>query len=174
MDIPNPMRLKLFTYYLSVSFISASLGYAFFSFILGDHVFGALYRMFLYHDAHPFQYIAIVCIVFASVASLLTPSFTHLKTWRRFLAIVGLMLGSIIIASIPGGILWSLHDMQAGYFPTGARFWNALAWGATTGLRIGWLIILLSIPYNIVGLVIGYLITDQGFRRSPRAGPSSP
>lgn len=167
------MTIKPFAYYLSVSFVSASLGYVGFSFVLGDHVFGALYRMFLYHDAHPFQYIAVACLVFASVASFLTPYCAHLKTWRRFLAIVGLMLGSIIIASIPGGILWSLHDMQAGYFPTGARFWKALAWGATTGLQIGWLIILLSIPYNSVGLVIGYLITDQGFRLSSRSSPSS-
>jgi hypothetical protein len=54
--------------------------------------------------------------------------------------------------------------MQAGYFTTGARFWSDLQWGASMGLRVGWLIIALSLPYSVIGLLVGYVITDLGFK----------
>jgi hypothetical protein len=49
--------------------------------------------------------------------------------------------------------------MQAGYFTTGSRFINDLLSGAFTGLKLGWIIAALSVPYNIIGLIIGYFIT---------------
>ena len=102
--------------------------------------------MFLYHWQHPFQYIALACLVFSVLATALTLRIARLADRSRPAAILGLLLGSVLLASAPGGALWSIHDMQAGYFPAGARFWGALAWGASTGLQTGWLIIALSFP----------------------------
>jgi hypothetical protein len=54
-------------------------------------------------------------------------------------------------------MLWFYHDMQAGYFP--ANWTNRMVSnGISMGLSTGWLIIMLSIPYNILGLVAAYFI----------------
>ena len=74
------------------------------------------------------------------------------------------MVTTIFAASIPGGVLWKIHDMQAGFFTKGARFWDDLLWGASAGLQVGWLIVLLSLPYNVIGLVVGYAVTSFGFK----------
>jgi hypothetical protein len=73
--------------------------------INGEHgyVFGMLYRMFLYHYQHPYQYIAIVSLVYGVVAT-----------------------------------LW------------------ALCCGTQTGWKLRWEVIALSVPYNIIGIVVGY------------------
>lgn len=51
--------------------------------------------------------------------------------------------------------------MQAGYFTEGARFWRDLWWGAKGGLLFGWFVILISIPYNLIGLLIGGLLLHK-------------
>lgn len=117
--------------------------------------------MFLYHWQHPFQYIALVSIIYGFVASIWSVTLGHLVKWKRVLSILGVMLTSIILSFIPGGMLWKIHDMQAGFFPEGDAFCGDLLWGAITGLEIGWFIILISIPYNILGVIGGYVVTDQ-------------
>ena len=167
------MKTKLFGFYLLASFASASLGYLLVGAVMGEHVFGGLYRMFLYHLQHPFQYIALACLVFSALAAAFTPRIARLASVPRFVAILGVMLGSVLLASVPGGVLWSVHDMQAGSFPAGARFWGALAWGASTGLQIGWLVIALSLPYNLLGLLAGYFIMTCGLRLSTAPSPAA-
>ena len=157
-------EMKLFAYYFCSTFTAASLGYFLLRAAFGEGVFGALFRMFLYHRQHPFQYIALACSTFAVVAAFFTPRVAQLASAPQVLAIFSLMLGSIVIASVPGGVLWSIHDMQAGYFPGGERFWRALACGASSGLQVGWLIIALSFPFNLLGLITGYFITLYGLR----------
>jgi hypothetical protein len=165
------MRTKLFAFYLAASLGSACLGYALLHAAVGDRVFGALYRMFLYHWEHPFQYIAVVCLIFASVAAIFTPYIARYSGRRRFVAIWGVMIGSVLVASVPGGVLWSIHDMQAGYFPEGGRFWRALGWGASTGAAVGWLVIAASIPYNFLGLIWGHFIMAHGIRLTVKCRP---
>lgn len=165
----HPVKMKLFAFYLLTSFACASLGYALVYAALGESVFGGLYRMFVYHQRHPFQYIGLACAVFAVVAATFTSRVARTGGWRRVSAIVAIMLGSVVIASAPGGVLWSVHDMQAGYFPTGERFWQALVWGATTGLQTGWLIIAISFPFNVLGLIVGYFIMNLGIRLTVNA-----
>lgn len=159
------MLTRLFLYYFTVTFAAASVCYQFLHWLSGGrYVFGGLMRMFMYHEQHPFQYIALICLIYAIAATLVTPWLARFSWEKRALLIVLLMAGTILFASVPGGVLWSLHDMQAGYFPTGERFWRALLWGATTGAQCGWLVILLSIPYNFIGLLAGYAITETGVR----------
>ncbi len=126
-------------------------------------VFGALFRMFLYHWAHPLQYIALMSLCYTLVACLVILSPNNPVGRRPRLVIPFIMAASIIVASPAGGVLWVFHDMQAGYFPEGRRFWEAIRWGAVEGIRSGWLIILSSIPYNILGVVAGYWVTWGGY-----------
>jgi len=130
------------------------------------HVFGGLYRMFLYHESHPFQYIAVVALTYGVIATGCALRLSRLAGWRHSAAIVGIIFATVLVASVPGGVLWKIHDMQAGYFTTGSRFWSDLLWGASTGLQVGWLVIALSLPYNIIGLILGYAVTHLGFRLS--------
>ncbi|MBK1818079.1 hypothetical protein JIN84_20825 [Luteolibacter yonseiensis] len=127
-------------------------------------VFGALYRMFLYHWAHPLQYIGLVSLIYAAVATSVVFLCGNLTGRWPHLMIPFIMLTSILAASPAGGVLWVIHDMQAGYFPEGSRFWNDIAWGAITGASTGWVVVLLSVPYNIFGLVAGYYVTLLGYR----------
>ncbi|MBE9060065.1 hypothetical protein [cf. Phormidesmis sp. LEGE 11477] len=131
--------------------------------IYGEHglVFGALFRMYLYHERHPYQYLLLVAIVYGCLATM----WAHYagkaqRGWKRAGSIIGVMVLTIICSSVPGGMLWVFHDTQAGFFPGMNRFLNNLWWGAGAGLSVGWLIFMLSIPYNVLCLLSGYYLTD--------------
>ena len=167
--------LVLFIYFAVSAFALTSIIYWMLHSVMPDrHVFGGLYRMFLYHDSHPFQYIAVYSLTYAIVATVVCLIWPKLVGWRRNVAIMSIIIFTVFAASIPGGILWKIHDMQAGYFPEGLRFWDDLLWGASSGLAIGWLIVLLLLPYNIICLVLLYYVTHYGFNiRSPKAQPGA-
>ena len=143
-----------------IGFLLGSLGYLVISSLLGA-AFGGLFRMFMYHEAHPFQYIGIVAIVFGIVGSGWVRYFGATEGLKRWLSILLCILLTIFVSSVPGGILWKIHDMQAGYFTEGARFWGDLWWGAKEGLLVGWLVMLISIPYNFIGILIGGLLLHK-------------
>lgn len=162
--------LKTFIFFALCAFASEALLYKALLIILSDgieyhsHVFGGLYRMFMYHAEYPYQYIALIAVVYAIVATFYVLVFPNLSGWRRQCSIVGIMLTTILVASAPGGILWKIHDMQAGHYTQGLRFWNDLIEGASMGLQLGWLIITISVPYNIFSLIIGYWGTSYGLK----------
>ncbi|MBM3845872.1 MAG: hypothetical protein FJ405_06260 [Verrucomicrobia bacterium] len=162
-----PRALKLFALFTVGAFLLGSVGYlALHAVMPRGHVFGGLYRMFLYHESHPFQYIAVVALTYGVIATACALRWSCLAGWRRSAAIIGIIVATVLVASVPGGVLWKIHDMQAGYFTKGAQFWSDLLWGASTGLQAGWLVIALSLPYNIIGLILGYVVTHFGFRIS--------
>jgi hypothetical protein len=157
--------LKLFAFLLGWSFALAAAGYFLLRMVMPKGwVFGALYRMFVYHWAHPLQYIGMVTLSYSVVATaaILMPG-NPVGKWPRPVIPLIIVL-SIALASPAGGVLWVIHDMQAGYFPEDSRFWDAIGWGAVEGMTTGWLVILLSIPYNILGFVVGYQLTLSGYR----------
>lgn len=160
---------RLFAFFAASAFLLGSLGYlALHAVNPRGYVFGGLYRMFLYHESHPFQYIAIVAFSYAVIATPCAVRWPHLVGWRRSAAIICIIVATVLAASVPGGVLWKIHDMQAGFFTTGARFWKDLLWGASTGLQVGWLIIGFSVPYNIIGVIAGYSVTNFGFKLGAR------
>lgn len=126
-----------------------------------DYVFGGLFRMHMYHDEHPLQYIAVVSIAFGIVGTFWLRLFGHTTGWMRWTSMFAAIVVTIIVASVPGGVLWKIHDMQAGYFPPGSRFWDDLLWGAKEGLMVGWLVVVTSFPYNLLGLVVGLLVLHR-------------
>lgn len=157
--------LKLFGFFVASAFLISSCAYLLLRSVMPHgYVFAGLPRMFMYHETHPFQYIAIVALIYGVVATVCVIYRPKLTGWRLRIAAVSIMLVTIVAASVPGGVLWKIHDMQAGFFPTGAEFWKDLLWGASTGLQGGWFVIALSFPYNIIGLIAGYAVTLGGFR----------
>ena len=77
----------------------------------------------------------------------------------RFLEILSVILVSLVLACPLGGMLWHFHDMQAGFIPS---FWQRkLLRGFSEGLQLGPWLILLSIPFNIISLIVGYFATDR-------------
>jgi hypothetical protein len=144
--------------FLLSSFCTWSIAYAAVHYFT-DNVFGSLYRMFLYHYVHPYQYIFIVSVIYSIIATIWSYFFHQTSGFRRFSGIIMLLLLSLLVSSVAGGMLWKIHDMQAGFFTTGFRFMNDMLWGARYGFLLGWLLALLSIPYNIIVFIMGICMT---------------
>ena len=144
----------------SICFILGSAGYLILKQIV-QYPFGAVFRMFCYHSQFPFQYIALVSICYGIVGSFWHACFKFSCGKRRFFSILVAILLALCLASPLGGIMWAIHDMQAGYFPKGRRFWLQILSGMSQGLSLGWLIMLLSIPYNVFGLILGMLVMHR-------------
>ena len=159
--------LKRTLFYWLTAFACATAGYGLLWLLLpGHHVFGALYRMFLYHEAHPLAYIALCCGCFGPLAAGATDAFRQ-RGRRGRVGVVGLLALATVVGSAPlGGMLWYWHDMQAGYFPAG---WGRilLLSGSRDGWALGWLVVLLSVPYNVFGLLVCYGLLAVGAQRFP-------
>jgi hypothetical protein len=145
--------------FFAFAFGLGTLGYLAASLLLPWPPFAGLYRMFMYHKQHPFQYIAVIAVCYALVASIWAWTVgSKQKGLIRWITIATLIPATILLASFPGGVLWSWHDMQAGFVPA---FWfRKLMRGGVWGVETGWLVVGLSFPYNICGTVAGVLVTD--------------
>ena len=153
------------------SFSMAVAGYYLLRLVLpGHHVFGSWYRMLLYHEAHPVAYIALCCFFYGLLAAGFADTFLRRGTTRGRVGIVGIIVLLTVVLSAPlGGMLWHWHDMQAGYFPADWRR-VLLAESSRDGLVVGWLVVLLSVPYNVLGVIVCYFLTRTGallFRVGP-------
>lgn len=152
-------------FYWFTSFGCATAGYGLLWALLpGHHVFGAPYRMLLYHEAHPLAYIGLCCAWFGPLAAGATGAFGRRRGWGRVGVAALLALATLALSAPLGGMLWQWHDMQAGYFPPG---WgrHLLLNGSRDGLAIGWLVVVLSVPYNVLGLGVCYGLLAAGARR---------
>lgn len=152
------MRLGLA--FTGLAFVLGSLGYLALN-VSGEPVFGGLFRMFMYHEQNPFQYIALVAIVFGFTGVLWVRFFGRLSGWRRWGTIIATLWMTVVFASIPGGVLWAIYDMQAGFVPKWPLFGNKLWWGLRDGFFLGWLVILLSFPYNVAGTLLGAFVLHK-------------
>jgi hypothetical protein len=143
------------------SLVLATAGYYLLRAVLPGHrVFGSWYRVFDYHDQHPLPYIALCCFFFGLLAARYAPAIARQPLGWRLRATALLVAGTVLLSSPVGGALWHLHDMQAGYFP--ANWPVVLLGGAREGLLLGWLIVLLSAPYNVLGTVVAYYLLRKG------------
>jgi hypothetical protein len=150
---PNILR---FTIALGMSFVFAVASYDILLFFALTP-FASFYRMYVYHLSHPYQFIFIMCFVFSVLAALFCEKFKKLTPWKQILLTLLIVVLTIIISSPLGGMLWHLHDMLAGYFPK-KWLWKLIRYGFREGIQLGWVIILLSAPYNILGVVMSFFI----------------
>ena len=155
----------LFYWLTSVGCATAGYGLLW-ALLPGHRVFGAPYGMYLYHSAHPLAYIALCSGVFGPLAAGATDAFRRRGRWGRVGVVALLALATVGLSSPLGGMLWEWHDMRAGYFPAD---WARVLFlnGARDGLLLGWFIVLLSVPYNALGLLVCYGLLAAGVRRFP-------
>lgn len=123
-----------------------------------DYVFafGGAYRMFLYHLARPWPYVLLVSSVYAALGSWWLRRGPSPSRWRRRLASMVIMIGTIVISAGPGGMIWVYHDMCAGFFPPPERMVAAFWWGFFTGLETAPFIVLSAVPLNVIAIVAGH------------------
>jgi hypothetical protein len=152
--------LSAFGLLLTFFFVFGSMAY-FLLLLVQELPLGSFYKMFLYHYQHPYQYIFIASLVFAILASAWGYYFNATSGCKRYVGIGIVLCFTIPLASILSGTLWKIHDMQAGWFTDGVTFYTDLIWGATAGLKYGWMIVLLSTPYNIIMFIIGMMTTTK-------------
>ena len=163
----NMFFIKSFGIFFLLSFGGGVLTYSLLALVMerlvGEPaVFGAWWGMILYHWHHPFQYIAVVAILYSLFAAIWATFWSDSSSgWRRWLEITFILILSLLTSCVCGGILWKLHDMQSGYFPENSKMWADFLWGASEGLTLGPLIVLLSFPLNLLALISGYLATHR-------------
>ncbi|WP_420453924.1 hypothetical protein [Rubrivirga sp.] len=157
--------------FVTGSLVAAVLGAA------GGPVFGSLYRMHTYHVQHPFAFLALASVVFGVVGAGWVRAFGRSVGVRRWASAVGAIALTVVVASVPGGVLWVAYDMAAGFVPDGPAFWSQIGWGAATGLQVGWLVALTSVPFNVLGVAYGLFALDRASgtvaRRAVADGPAA-
>jgi hypothetical protein len=119
------------------------------------------YKMIAYPEQHPLQYAIVLAAPHAFLTAIWTLSPPSITSRWRWLQITTIILAAVAISSVLGGILWTFHDMQAGYFPPYDRLVNDFREGAWSGLTIGPDIVVLSTPLNIIAFLVLYLITNS-------------
>jgi hypothetical protein len=88
--------------YLTLAFVLGSTGYLLLSVVLPWPVFAGLFRMFMYHDQHPFQYIALISVAYCVIAT----TWAWTIGWKqtgvlRWLSITAIVPVTIIVAVLP-------------------------------------------------------------------------
>ncbi|RYD49966.1 MAG: hypothetical protein EOP83_24560 [Verrucomicrobiaceae bacterium] len=167
--------LRLFAFLASSAFVLAVCGYFVLWLVIPeDSDIGMMYEIFKYHWSHPFHQIGLVSLCYALIATpvILSPE-DPVRRWPKSSTLIIVIL-SLVIASPLGGVLWVLHDMRAGHVPEGQAFWDHIEWGARYAVSFSWLAILISFPYNLFGLVLGHLVTRQGYRMTLEPLPTAP
>jgi hypothetical protein len=119
------------------------------------HAFGSWNRMYDFHHRHPAQYIAVVAFFYALFVATWG---VHFRTagWWRHLALFCSFVLVLIFSSAAAGALWAVHDMQAGYFPSWERRWSQIGGYMVGGVTLGWLIVAISFPLNLVTTLLAY------------------
>ncbi len=163
------MKLFLthFLLFTIISWLFGAVGYMLVFHIQGYDVFGAVFlvRIPLYYNQYPYQYIFIVAVTYGLVATLWVRSRGHLRGWRRVTSIGAAIFIVIVVASIPGGILWAVHDIQAGFVPPFDTLVNHLFSIGMAGPIFIWSILITSsMSYILFGYLIGYFLMDFGQR----------
>lgn len=138
------------------SFIFAAACYDILLFF-GISPFSTFYGRYSYHLMHPLQFIAVPCFVFSVLAVIFSDIFEKSSILKQILLTLLLAFLTVLISSPLGGILWHFHDMLAGHFPQN-WLWKLIRYGFREGIQLGWLIIILSIPYNFIGLFVSFFI----------------
>lgn len=154
--------LYMMFFFWLTSFVIATLSYFILSVVLpSSRVFGSWYRMIDYHFQNPIAFTAIPCFFYGIIAPFFAENFTYLNQKKRLLKTIYIILLVVLVSTPFGGMLWHYFDMKAGYFP---KTWmeKLLVQGSWDGLKMGWIIIALSFPYNLLGAVVTYYITRLG------------
>ncbi len=155
---------RLLFYWITSALIAIPSYYLLWSIMPKNYVFGVYYRMLLYHYEYPVLYILIPCFFFGIIAMLFSNRFKEATFYKQLILTI-IIIGLTILLSSPfGGMLWHYHDMRAGFFPDN-WVWHMIRNGTVMGLQFGWLIALMSIPYNLLGSILSYYLLKFASQR---------
>jgi hypothetical protein len=143
-----------------VAYASLRVG---FSALFGKDIspFAAPPRMFLYHWKYWYQYLAIVALVYGLLLPLWVNFHSHSGKAAYWAGLTGFLASTILLASIPGGVLWQIHDMMAGFCPHESMIVRKIWRGAVDGLLLGWWIVTLSFPLNLITFIFSAALTHK-------------
>lgn len=160
--MPATVIITRFLFFWIVSSLLATALYYLLWAVMPEHyVFGGLFRMFVYHRQYPVGFIAIPCFFYAILATIFSGRFLKRPLWKQVLFIGIIIILTVLLSAPFGGMLWHYYDMKAGYFPQN-WFARMMKQGFSWGIQVGWLIIVLSIPYNILCSIGCYFLTKKG------------
>lgn len=158
--MPLLLTTKRLLFYWLSSFVAALVIYYVLLLFIGERVFMAFYKMYPYHEMHAVFFIAIPCFFFGIFATAFTNAFVKKRTSGRILLFLFILILTVIAGSPFGGILYYYYDMKAGFFPEN-WFVKLLTEGVKDGIMIGWYVLLLSVPYNIIVSLAWYFLMDK-------------
>jgi hypothetical protein len=150
--------LKNLFYYWFSSLLTAIIGYYMLQMVSSNKiVFGSFFRMHSYHHENPIEFIVIPCFVFGLIATFFSNNFESKTKFKRILITLTIVITTIILSLPLGGFLYFYYDMKAGFFPNN---WIEIiiSKGFSQAFSVGWFIILVSFPYNILGIAATYII----------------
>ncbi len=107
-----------------------------------------------YHWAHPYSFI-MVFAVFFMITMLLTG---NRKTAHSNMFYFIFYVVWIVLSLVFSGLLWSIFDMNAGYFPQGADLFKKIFSDMFYGLIWGGWAILSAIPFNFLVFGMSFFI----------------
>jgi hypothetical protein len=149
--------LRFFAVLFASSFVVGLGAYWILHSLFGQaHVFASWFRMFNYHERHPAQYLAVVAFFYALFTAVWATRWNP-RGWRRHLSVLGILIGTLLLSSVASGILYAVHDMQAGYFPAWDRQVEAFKYYVGAGLALGWILVLYSFPLNLFAVPFAYV-----------------
>ena len=134
-----------------------------FSYLFGKDIspFAAPPRMFLYHWQYWYQYLAIVALVYGLLLPLWVNFHPRSGKAAYWVGLTAFLALTILLASIPGGILWQIHDMMAGFWPHESIIRRKIWRGAIDGLFLGWWVVTLSFPLNLITFIFSAALTHK-------------
>jgi H+/Cl- antiporter ClcA len=138
----------------AIGFVSLVASYRILEYFLQAAPLYSLYRMYQYHIAFFWQYIAIISLFFGILGAVWIKYYGCSRGWKRWWSIALIIIATVLCSSPIGGLLWHIHDMQAGFVPP--TYINKLVRGLLDGLFFGWLLVLISFPLNAIGVVVAY------------------
>jgi len=155
------MNTKRLLFYWITSFtIAVTMYYVLKVGFTDNRVFGSWFRMMQYHTDNPISFITFPVFFYGIIANYFADNFAKKSRKGQLYLTLIIVILTILVSSPFGGMLWHYYDMKAGWFP---KNWDdKLFGGFSEGLRTGWLIILLSFPYNIFGIAVAYFLTKKG------------
>ncbi len=123
---------------------------------------GIFIRMFCYHIEYFYLYLAIISVLYSIFLYLWLLYHPHSRKLYILFSILGPIL-LISAASLPCGMLYQLHDMLAGFYPQNIA---GKLWGDPLNyLVVGWMVVLLSVPLNILAAIGFYTVNHHCVKR---------
>jgi hypothetical protein len=153
--LPTP-RLCLWVSIFGATVAAELVCYGLLTSLTGDSPISYEYHMTMYPELFPAQYAAAMALPYSILATAWAtkqPPRTVLGNVVRRTALIGL---AFVLGGGLCGILWVVHDMQAGYVPPVDRAIRNIVEGAVNGVGFGVRIALRSYPLNIMGIMAAY------------------